>query len=102
MNRTTWLKHGEVLALLRVDPKTLRKRMAENPPHIDPPWINIGSDRRPDYRWHEAAVDAWWVAIHRWRSDAAGASSPKARSRSTEPVRGGLAALVRSRVKPAA
>ena len=65
MKTAIWLKHREVLAHLRVDPKTLRARMAENPPHLDPPWINIGSERRPDYRWRADAIDPWWVAIHR-------------------------------------
>jgi hypothetical protein len=63
----TWLKHSAVLAHLDVDSKTLRARMRENPPAIEPAWINIGSDRRPEYRWVAEQVDNWWIEVNRWR-----------------------------------
>ena len=65
---STWLRHREVLAHLRVDPKTLRARMAENPDHIAPPWINVGSAGRPDYRWVAENLDSWWMELNRWRA----------------------------------
>ena len=63
----TWLKHSAVLAHLDVDSKTLRARMRENPPAIEPAWINIGSERRPEYRWVAEQVDDWWIEVNRWR-----------------------------------
>ena len=104
-----WLRHRAVLEHLGVDPKTLRGRMANSPPHLDTPWINIGSARRPDYRWRADAVDPWWVAVNRWRSVPAERGNairgaPRARARAAPPDgdTGGLAALVRSRLKSAA
>lgn len=67
---STWLRHREVLAHLRVDPKTLRARMAENPDHIAPPWINVGSAGRPDYRWLAEKLDPRWMELNRWRREA--------------------------------
>lgn len=122
---SSWLRHREVLAHLRVDPKTLRARMAENPDHIEAPWINAGSAGRPDYRWIAEKVDPWWMELNRWRAltsetkagacagvipmarPAAGSSRPGAprstsRKRSTsashEDTDGSLAMLVRKRI----
>lgn len=82
----TWLKHGAVLAHLDVDPKTLRARMRETPPEIEPAWINIGSERRPEYRWVAERVDDWWIEVNRWRastsatgSGGSGGATPTAR-----------------------
>ncbi len=72
---STWWRHKQVLAHLDVDGKTLRRRMHENPDHIEQPWINIGSTRRPEYRWLSGEVDRWWIEVNRWRvsTDAMGA-----------------------------
>ena len=64
---STWWRHQVVLAHLDVDPKTLRARMNEAPDDIDQPWVNVGSARRPDYRWLAGEVDRWWIEVNRWR-----------------------------------
>ena len=64
---STWWRHKRVLLHLDVDPKTLRARMNDNPDHIDQPWVNIGSVRRPEYRWLADDVDQWWIEVNRWR-----------------------------------
>ena len=71
----TWLKHKAVLAHLDVDSKTLRARMRETPPAIEPAWINIGSARRPEYRWMAGRIDAWWIEVNRWRASASATAS---------------------------
>jgi len=63
-----WLRHAEVLAWLRVDRRTLRTRMAATPPHIERPWLNIGSAARPEYRWRADRIDTWWIEVHAWRA----------------------------------
>lgn len=63
----TWWRHAQVLAHLDVDPKTLKARMSESPEHLARPWINIGSARRPDYRWVAQFIDSWWIGVHEWR-----------------------------------
>lgn len=59
-----------MFAHLRVDPKTLRARMAENPDPIAPPWINVGSADRPDYRWLAEKLGPWWMELNGWRRGA--------------------------------
>ena len=73
-----WLRHAEVVAWLQVDRRTLRARMAATPPHIERPWLNIGSAARPEYRWRAARIDTWWIEVHAWRAsneDLAGGAS---------------------------
>ena len=67
-----WWRHRRVLAYLDVDAKTLRDRMVRSPAHIARPWVNIGSARRPDYRWRVEGVDQWWVEVHEWRASREG------------------------------
>ena len=64
---STWWRHKSVLEHLGVDAKTLRIRMNDNPEGIPTPWINVGSARRPDYRWMAEKVDKWWYEVNLWR-----------------------------------
>ncbi len=105
LDPSTWLRHRDVVAHLHVDPKTLRARMAENPPHLEPPWINVGSLRRPDYRWRAEGVDAWWIAVNRWRSPdpTAPPEHPQSRRpRAKAANSGSIVAMVRAQLKDAA
>ena len=63
-----WWRHKEVLAHLRVDPRTLKKMMRATPPHIEPPWVNVGGADRPRYMWARAEVDSWYREVSKWRT----------------------------------
>ncbi len=59
-------------------------RMRQTPDHIERPWLNIGSARRPEYRWMSWEVDRWWVEVHcgdNSRSELGRKPEPKARDR---------------------
>lgn len=99
---TTWWRHREVLAHLRVDPKTLRTRMRENPPDLDPPWVDVSSGRRPEYRWRADEVDAWWIAVNRALAAPATRTSPRVSSARKAPAPTvSLVEVVRSHLKAA-
>lgn len=71
-----WWTHKEVLRHLRVDPRTLKRRMVETPPHFEPPWVNAGTRGRPKYMWAGNEVDRWWKKVNRWRiSNSEGANT---------------------------
>ena len=63
-----WWTHKEVQEYLKIDPRTLRKRMDETPAHITVPWLNIGTQRKPRFHWQKGAVDNWWIEVNRWRA----------------------------------
>jgi hypothetical protein len=92
----TWLKHSAVLAHLDVDSKTLRARMRENPPAIEPAWINIGSARRPEYRWVAEQIDDWWIEVNRWRVS----TSATASGGSAGATQAGRRGAARARIRP--
>lgn len=65
--RPTYLTHSEVLALLRVDWRVIRKLMKGTPDSIEKPWVRYGgTDRRPRYRWRYDLIDGWWVEVNRF------------------------------------
>jgi len=64
---TRWWTHKEVLRHLRVNPRTLKLRMVETPPHVEPPWVNVGSRSRPRYLWAGNEIDRWFKKVNRWR-----------------------------------
>ncbi len=63
-----WWTHAETSHHLRVDARTLVKMMRQTPEHIERPWVNYGTPRRPFYRWRAEGVDPWWVAVNGWRT----------------------------------
>ncbi|GMV27645.1 MAG: hypothetical protein AMXMBFR58_36760 [Phycisphaerae bacterium] len=72
---STWWTHTEVRNHLRVDVRTLFERMRDTPSHIKRPWVNIGSAKKPTYRWRSAVVDNWWIEVNEWRASTIGATA---------------------------
>lgn len=67
-----WATHREVLAHLRLEPRTIRVLMAATiEAGIAPPWADVGLGRRPCYRWRLDLVDDWLVEVTRWRTSRA-------------------------------
>ena len=107
----TWWKHVQVLRHLQVDPRTLRARMVQTPDHIEPPWIDIGTKRRPRYRWIVERVDHWWIEVNRWRAstgnrmaNTGSAGATRTGERAAGPARQGVplsSSSGRSRKQPA-
>lgn len=64
----SWWSHQEVLAHLRVDSRTLKDRMTATAPHIPHPWVQLGTRKRPVYRWRASKVDAWWLEVSKWQA----------------------------------
>ena len=106
----TWWKHSQVLEHLQVDPRTLRARMVQTPDHIEPPWIDVGTKRRPRYRWIAERVDRWWIEVNRWRASTSNrtastgsAGATRTAVRVAGPVRQGappVSSSARSRKRP--
>ena len=60
----TWLTHEEVCERLRVHPETVKAAMLRSERRgLEAPWVNVGSEARPRYRWQAAEVDAWWADV---------------------------------------
>ena len=60
-----WLTHEEVCERLRVHPETVKAAMLRSEGlGLEAPWVNVGSDARPRYRWRADEVDAWWAEVH--------------------------------------
>jgi hypothetical protein len=73
-----WLSVQEVARRVKRCDDIVRERMRETPPHIAQPWVNVASDKRPEWRFtNAAAVDAWWEELHRWRASESAAASGK-------------------------
>ena len=93
------LKTAEVCDLLRIDRQTLRRRMNDTPPDVDRPWVNVGSARRPVYRWDPTRITSWLEEVQAWQAstnetDGSGSgggtrTGPPARARSPREKRRG-------------
>ena len=60
-----WLTHEEVCERLRVHRETVKAAMLRSESlGLDQPWVNFGSEARPQYLWRVASVDAWWAEVH--------------------------------------
>ena len=60
-----WLTHEEVCERLRVHRETVKAAMLRSESlGLDQPWVNFGSEARPQYGWRVAYVDAWWAEVH--------------------------------------
>ena len=57
-----WMTHKEVAQHLRVDTRKLRRAMGMRA--TTKPWVDVGSEKRPIYRWRRDGVDAWWADVH--------------------------------------
>ena len=62
-----WRRHAEVLKHLAVDHRILQVAMRSTPDHIEKPWVDVGTQAAPRYRWDATRVDAWWKELHAWR-----------------------------------
>ena len=63
-----WCTHKEVLQHLGVHSRTLTRAMAATPTHIQRPWVDMGSGKKPHYRWDSRRIDRWWSEVNEWRS----------------------------------
>jgi len=60
-----WLTHVETCERLRVHGETVKAAMLRSENHgLNAPWVNVGSEARPRYRWRADEVDAWWTEVH--------------------------------------
>ncbi len=63
-----YASHSEILDELAIGPQTLRAMMADGEEAgIRRPWVDVGSSRRPCYRWRIDQVDRWVEEVSEWR-----------------------------------
>lgn len=81
-----WLTHDQALARLDVGKQALRKAMAEGQKAAKKvggdegerylaPVNNIGSDKRPKWRWRIDRIDDWFELVGKWRQSPRGGKS---------------------------
>lgn len=64
-----WIDTDQVLAHLAVNRRTLRKLQHDaEAAGIRRPWVNIGSDLQPYYKWKLSQVDPWLEKVTEWRA----------------------------------
>lgn len=58
----------QVAGRLGMDPRTLRRLMNETPKHINKPWVDIGTEAKPSFRWCEEGIERWLREMTEWRA----------------------------------
>ena len=62
------MPHAGLLEYLSLDKKTVRKLMGRTPEHIDKPWVNYGTAKRPRYHWKADKIDRWFREVTTWQT----------------------------------
>ena len=69
------IPHAEAARLLGISPRTLKRGMDVTPPGEEL-WAELGTEKRPEYRWNADpdALRTWWERVRGWRASTSAAT----------------------------